>query len=211
MVGGTATSHKFNLANPVDSDAAFRLTFVGGGTHSSNGYLPNGSNAYANTFLLPSTSLTNNSTHLSYYSRTDALRNANEIGAITSSGIISLITRFGDGNLYADQYNFTTNRIVVANPNSTGLYISSRTSATSFKVFKNNTQFGTTNTNTSTPSVNTITSSMVIGAVNSNTVPVNFSNRECAFSSIGDGLTDAEALAFYNAVQAFQTTLNRQV
>ncbi len=71
MVGGTATAHKFNLVNPVDSDAAFRLTFVGGGTHSSNGYQPNGTNAYANTFLVPSSVLQTNSTHISFYSRTN--------------------------------------------------------------------------------------------------------------------------------------------
>lgn len=34
---------------------------------------------------------------------------------------------------------------------------------------------------------------------------------ECAFASIGDGLTDTEAVNFYTAVQRFQTTLGRQV
>jgi hypothetical protein len=38
-----------------------------------------------------------------------------------------------------------------------------------------------------------------------------YSSRESAFASIGYGLTDAEALAFYNAIQAYQTTLGRQV
>jgi hypothetical protein len=51
MVGGTATTHKFNLKNPLDTNAAFRLTFTGGWTHSANGALPNGTNAYADTFL----------------------------------------------------------------------------------------------------------------------------------------------------------------
>jgi len=55
MVGGTATSHKFNLKNPLDTNAAFRLAFNGGWTHSSNGALPNGTNAYASTFLIPNT------------------------------------------------------------------------------------------------------------------------------------------------------------
>jgi len=39
----------------------------------------------------------------------------------------------------------------------------------------------------------------------------NYSNRQQSFASIGDGLTDAEALSFYNAVQTFNTTLGRQV
>ena len=30
IVGGTATAHKFNLKNPADTNAAFRLAFTGG-------------------------------------------------------------------------------------------------------------------------------------------------------------------------------------
>ena len=70
MVGGTATTHKFNLKNPLDTNAAFRLSFVGGWTHSSNGALPNGTNAYAETYLRVD-SLSQNSTHNSYYSRSN--------------------------------------------------------------------------------------------------------------------------------------------
>ncbi len=40
FVGGTATSHKFNLIDPRDLNAAFRLSFVNGWTHSSTGVLP---------------------------------------------------------------------------------------------------------------------------------------------------------------------------
>ncbi|MGA1049841.1 MAG: hypothetical protein ACO3UU_17700, partial [Minisyncoccia bacterium] len=34
MAGSTATTQKYNLVNPQDTDAAFRLNFVGGWTHS---------------------------------------------------------------------------------------------------------------------------------------------------------------------------------
>ena len=37
IVGGTATTHKYNLIDPQDTDAAFRLQFNGGWVHSSNG------------------------------------------------------------------------------------------------------------------------------------------------------------------------------
>jgi len=68
MVGGTANSHKFNLKNPVDSNAAFRLNFVGPWVHSSTGAKPNGLSTYADTFYIPNNyPLTQ---HLSYYSRT---------------------------------------------------------------------------------------------------------------------------------------------
>jgi len=51
FVGGTATTHKWNLKNPLDSDAAFRLVFFGGMTHSSNGILFGGVNGYADTWV----------------------------------------------------------------------------------------------------------------------------------------------------------------
>ena len=70
MVGGTATTHKFNLKNPADTNAAFRLNFVGGITHSSNGVAFGGVNGYADTFMAASGTLTANNNSLSYYSRT---------------------------------------------------------------------------------------------------------------------------------------------
>jgi hypothetical protein len=52
FVGGTASTHKFNLKDPRDLDAAFRLTFVGSPTHDANGMQGNGSSQYANTHLI---------------------------------------------------------------------------------------------------------------------------------------------------------------
>ena len=49
FVGGTATAHKFNLKNPQDTNAAFRLVFSGGITHSSSGITGNGLNGSYNT------------------------------------------------------------------------------------------------------------------------------------------------------------------
>jgi hypothetical protein len=213
MVGSSATSMKWNLVNPVDSNAAYRLVFSGGFTFSATGCQPGGVNGFANTFLSPSTSLTNNSTHLSIYSRTNSSSgaNASEMGSFVGSAFIDLLIKEGSNSFVSDQYNFSSNRITVANANSQGFYLSNRSSSNVFKAFKNSAQFGTTVTNTSTPNVNTITSNIYISALNNSGVALNFSNRELAFASIGDGLTDAEALAFYNAVQTFNTTLNRQI
>jgi hypothetical protein len=59
-VGGTATTHKFNFVNPADTDAAFRVVFNGGWTHNSNGATSNGTNAYADTFINPTTHYSGN-------------------------------------------------------------------------------------------------------------------------------------------------------
>jgi hypothetical protein len=54
MLGGIAGSCKFNAVNPVDTDAAFRLAFAGGGTFSQSvGYQTNGINSFANTHFNP--------------------------------------------------------------------------------------------------------------------------------------------------------------
>jgi hypothetical protein len=54
-------------------------------------------------------------------------------------------------------------------------------------------------------------SSLYVGARNNLGTADRFSDRQNAFVSIGDGLTSTQASNFYTAVQAFQTTLSRQV
>jgi hypothetical protein len=206
IVGGTATSHKFNLKNPLDTNAAFRLLFTGGFTHSSTGVLPNGVNAYASTFLIPATSLSASSSHLSIYNRTGVSGNINDMGTSGGGLAYTMAASLGN-NAYLDCYNSSTNRIATANTSPIGFFVGSRSSSNALKIFKNGTQLGSTNANAS---VGVVGLTLDVKLFSYNPVQ-NLSNRECAFASIGDGLTDAEALAFYNAVQLFNTTLNRQV
>lgn len=49
LVGGTSSSHKWNLLDPQDTEAAYRVTWLGGMTHSSTGCLGNGFNSAGNT------------------------------------------------------------------------------------------------------------------------------------------------------------------
>lgn len=220
FVGGTATTHKFNLKDPRDLDAAFRLVFNGGWTHTSTGALPNGTSAYADTYLIPSTSLTNNSSHLSYYSRTNrGYRNSVAIGSYQGSPTYNDI----DLRFYANGYNGVTNKTASAQydgfnsldyadytPTTTACFgIASKTAVNLNKIYENGILKGS-NTNTSTrtlPNIRTL-----IGAIsNGSSGVISYDNLESAFASIGDGLTDAEASNFYTAVQAYQTTLGRQV
>ena len=209
FVGGTATTHKFNLINPANTNAAFRLVFSGGWTHSANGALPNGTNAYAITFLSPNPVLTENDTHMAYYSRTNVIGPQVEIGIITPARFAMYASYSGDFG--SDNYsNWVAAKIQATNLDSKGFYVSTRTSAIIHKAFKNNLQIGTTNTNNG-GSMSGINIPVFIGASNANQSPLYFSSKEVAFASIGDGLTDTEAFNFYTAVQAFQTTLGRQV
>lgn len=207
MVGGTATTHKFNLKNPLDTDAAFRLVFSGGWTHSATGALPNGTNAWADTFLNTFSLLAQNSTHLSFYSRTNTDGNTSEIGAKSAATIYSLLqVKYSSVFLSSinEFYNFADH---ATNANGQGFYVGNRTGATVRNNWKNGSKVHTSSSISQTqPSLN-----IYISALNNAGTVSAYSNKQCAFSSIGDGLTDTEASNFYTAVQAFQTSLSRNV
>jgi hypothetical protein len=108
FVGGTATTHKWNLRNTATN----QLTFFGGFTHDSNGVTGNGTNSYATTNIY-------NSATLGIYSRSSnptgafvGKRKANEPveGSqynITESSLFGNVYNGNNGqyNLGASPYN----------------------------------------------------------------------------------------------------------
>ena len=203
--GSTATQQKYNLKDPRDLDAAFRLVFNGGGTHASTGWTPNGVNGYGNTFYTPSVSGQLNSAHLSFYSRTTGIDNDFLIGADSSvSGqTCRQYIRIGTGG-DALNTNGTSN---VAASDGNGFLMNKRENSTEYKSLRNGSVYNTASLASNfRPDVN-----LYIGCRNSFGTAQNFTNKECAFASIGDGMTDTEAANLYTAVQAYQTTLGRQV
>ena len=51
LLGGNASGCKFNAVNPVDTDAAYRITYSGGMTFSSDGQTGNGANGIGTTYI----------------------------------------------------------------------------------------------------------------------------------------------------------------
>lgn len=102
IIGGNATSHKFNLVNPIDSDAAFRLIFSGTITHDSNGIKSDGTTGYADTKLSPR-SILNDSNHgidLFINSGEYSSTLSTEIGAGAAvSDRFAIINNYGSTNL----------------------------------------------------------------------------------------------------------------
>lgn len=206
MVGGSAFSHKFNLKNPADTNSAFRLLFSGGWVHSSSGALPNGLNTFANTFLTPSVTLARNSTSMGYYSRTTApiTPDRYDMGVYntpvgTTLGMLINFNNFFYSAVNDGAYN------QVATTGSAGFYLSSRTASNSKKGYKN----GIVLQNSTTLSTGVPTIPIYIGQFNNWTS--GYSNKQCAFATIGSGLNDTESANLYTIIQAFQTTLSRNV
>jgi hypothetical protein len=209
FVGGTASTHKWNLKDPRDLDAAFRLVFSGGWTHSSTGATPNGTNAYADTKLDLINNTTLNSTSFGVYSRTNSNGTEVEIGAEGNSPASgsNIFIRFS--NVTYARVNSLQAWISYSDTDSRGFYISNRTASNVVNTWRNNVKKATGTTASLLPIGNV---SYTLG-VNNNASGTKqyYSTKEQAFAFIGDGLTDTEAANFYTAVQAFQTTLGRQV
>ena len=202
MVGGTNTTTSYNLTNP----AQFQISWIGGVVSSNNGVQFNGINSYGNTGYNQTTvGDTLNSAHLSYYSRTDANLTSSEIGVMNPASNYNMLILRNAGTTYflSNQSSLTT----VADGNSLGFYLTNRQASNDIDGWKNGVKLinGTTASN-SLPNAN-----IFIGAFNSGGVATNYTTKQCAFASIGSKLTDTQAANFYTAVQAFNTTLGRQV
>lgn len=200
MVGASAAACAQNLKS-----SSFTGTFTSGWTFASTGVIGNGSSAYMDTGLKPSTELSLNSTHLSFYSRTDSpSASSADIGSIGSNNSWTLIEVYG--NVLYNLINQSTISSVTMTT-TLGHFIGSRRGATDTEAYKNGSSLATFTTS----SANLSDRNIFVAAMNNAPSPQYYSSREYAFASIGDGLTDTEASDFYNAVQAFQTTLSRQV
>jgi hypothetical protein len=204
MIGGTATTHKYNLKNPLDTDAAFRLNFVGGWTHNSSGAKPDGvSGTYADTFAVPNTLFTTTNGAFSYYSFTnnaaseDVEMGANDGASTTGETLLAL--RFSDGNQYA--FFGQVGGGGGASGNSSGYFIVNRTTAV--EGWKNGTRVVNTGT-----TVTTITArKLYLGAQNNGTTSYRNSSRGCSFATIGD--TISNPAGFSTIVNNYQTALGR--
>jgi hypothetical protein len=202
MVGASAAACAQNLKS-----SSFTGTFTAGWTFASTGVTPNGTSAYMDTTLIPNSTLSLNSTHISGYLRTNLNSNAPILSSENASNY--------NNGLYIWPKQVSIGYSVRLNDNSStgggsnsdnirGLHIAIRVSSTIKKYRLNTTQ--KFNFTVSSSELNT--SSIYIGASRNN---ANYFNNEIALCTIGDGLTDTEASNFYTAVQAFQTTLSRQV
>jgi hypothetical protein len=200
-----AAAYKYNLKDPQDTDAAFRLKMFGTWTFTPTGAKPNGTNAYMDTSFVPSNNISINSGHLSYYSRTNVNLSQIEMGTITgASAGYYLIFSFG-GTGYSAINSIESPRPSAANP-TTGLLIGSRTTSTEEKYFTNGVSQTRTANVSSVPNY-----SVYIGCYSQYGNPAYYSTKQCAFASVGDGLLDSEAAALYTIVQQFQTSMARQV
>ena len=209
FMGGSATSHKYNLKDPRDLTDAYRLDFFGGWTHTSNGVVPNGTTAYADTNLIPNSAQSVNSNGFGVYLKTLNTSSASEpyfIGCYNSNTQNSLLGVNSANTNISFSLNGATR---FANDTPLGLIHSYRTSSTDISLYRNQNNISNQSTSGTLP-----INSMFLGTIRlNNGLPysVAYVNSIYSFAFISNGLSDTEASNLYTAVQAYQTTLNRQV
>lgn len=146
-------------------------------------------------------------------------------GSVNNQGGVDMGV-FGSGNLngprfgsnivganlvLADMYNDSGDRIITSNSTGSGFWTISRTSTTSSKVYYNGNTF-TTNTNTlASQMITNVSIPFGSNTLNDGRTGFYATNQEYRTVFIAQGLNDTENSDLYTAVQAFQTTLGRQV
>lgn len=200
FVGGTSTTHKYNLIDPRDLDAAYRITFNGSFTHNSNGITPGGTNSdYADTHLNGSSVLSRTNSSWSFYSKTEANALYVDYGQVgQTSEILARFsgTFFHDIPREADRFSFSMST-------SKGFF-NGNLGSSDVVVYRNGSSIGSKG---SAASNTYFSANMTFG---NGYTGGRSSARVLAFGSIGQNLNSTEASAFYTAVQAFQTSLGRQ-
>ena len=200
IVGGVASSHAVNLKTP----GTFNLSYTNAWTHSSTGMTPNGTSAYANTGFNPLTqSLPRNSASMGVYNRTNTVHAGGHGQRVSNN--FEMFDPWSDNRVYA-YINNGASGYNVAVLNSLGLFQASRTTSTAIAISQNNTIINGVSSTTGDSNGN-----LWIGASNNGGTGTFFNNRQIAFFYIGEGFNNTEMQNIYTAVQAFQTTLSRNI
>ena len=198
FVGGTAATTKWNLKDPRDLDVAYRLTFNGSPVFAASGVLFPTPSDYADTHLRDAI-LTFNDNAISYYSLTQNTVSGYDMGCFDHGSPYNEMAIYNmvDATNWFGYYNF---RPIPAS--TKGLFMLSSTP--SDVTFYDN---GVINKSSGTPPMPGSTGySILIGTVNGAS---SVGMRECALATIGNGLTEAEALTFYHIVKNFESKLGR--
>ena len=216
MIGGTAALHRWNLMDPRDADAAYRLTFVDGGSSSHSdalGYRANEEGqvldgGYADTHCVPLDTLDQDSTHLAFYSLAEVPPiDRTEMGCFTwppagSEARFHVIAFYAGSFFYYGMNEAGASSTSV--PSSTGLFVATRTASNLQAAYRNGEPLATSSNLSIPQSPQTIW----LGGINFYRA---CSDLPCGFASIGSGFTDQNVADLYAVVQAYQTALARQV
>ncbi len=207
FVGGTAAQHQFNLKDPRSVDAAFYLTFYGGVTHTNLGVNFNGTTGYADMKLTRSQVFTNIDGIIGMYTPTTTLSTPGAMFGVTNMLNADFAGLYDGTSLKNLMYPTTalTYTTSLQGFNWFGVDINTTTHRS---IFKNGVRVAFADGYSAISPDHKVYMAAVNRAGTS--YGDNFAGIY-SFAFASNTLNSTEALAFYNAVQTYQTTLGRQV
>ena len=205
FVGGTATTHKYNLKNPVDSNAAYRIGFNGGITHSSSGCQTDGINGWLNTYQLgTSIGASIGDFHLSIYADNIIADNGGDFGCRNNTYWLLGNMRNASNQYNARAWNNTAVFSASTQTATQGFYIVKRTSTSQYEVGFNGAYLTSVQATTGRPSFTN-----VFGAYNDYGTVGLFNSRRFQTITVGNGLTNGEADTLQTIIETFNNSLSR--
>jgi hypothetical protein len=208
FAGGTQTSCKFNLKDPRDTDAAFRLTFLGDTWTYTNIEANPGVSGYGNTHFNPAVGLSDpNSCHLSVYSMSDSAggRDNADIGAydVVNNLGFYLSTRTGwpdsSGKPFAA---ISDNAFQGTEVNGAGYFLvtKSGTSASFYQHSPETQSYPASLGNLPNSNLYLCNQNFPLGGDPYNN---GFSQRALSFATIGSGIDSATVVSMYSDILNF--------
>ena len=211
FVGGDATRHAFDLIS-----ATSKMSWSGSLIHNADGVeadivSPPQTSTGIGIMNFNMNSLTVNSHSMHFYRRDNADYGNSWIMGVSDDGDNNYyIMQMRNVNMHtAYSGSAPSSSVSVFGTDSRGLFSMSRTADNVFKLFRNGSQIGSTQTATNLKG--NLNQNFGIFCRNSTLGDQQAQPAKCAFTAVGDGLTDAELTNLYNDVQAMEVTLGRSV
>jgi hypothetical protein len=203
FAGITSATMKWNLKNPQDTNAAYRIVFNNGGTFDSRGYTSDGVNDWANTFLAGNAIGAGlNDFSVSYYIKDVVSLSAFDMGTRFDTNWLASNFRNINGRLASRAWN--NNNSELTHPYTTGLATISRSAAASYIAAVNDYNATHIQTSTGRPA-----NTLVFGAYNDFGNISLFVNKTYQFFAVGSSVTVAEHQILWNTVAQYQSDLGR--
>jgi hypothetical protein len=206
-----AAQMKYNLKNPLDTDAAHRIVWNStAGGFTKLGYTTNQTiDNWGNIKLVPATSLLQDDAHLSIASSVDYGITAQwiDFGLFDSSGVASsfhVTPGFGTQGMRC-RVNSSVPTTLQFNSNTVGHFMANRVNSTQIELYVDGALVDTeTAASTGLSSL-----SMYVGGINENGVTTGKTQRRLTFLTTGKGLTATKALYLKTAIAKFNTSIGR--
>jgi hypothetical protein len=196
MVGASAAACSQNLKS-----SSFTGTFTSGWTFASTGVTGNGTSAYFDTNCIITSDLPSTNYGVGFYKRSNNVQNAADIGRDLSN--LNIYSKYlPDGNTYHRGIGATPDNYTQT-PNN-GFYHQYGKTANSTAFYNSTKKLTGTAGNTTNSGLSLCLAGLIFSGTG-------FNASQYTFLFTSESLTDTQASNFYTAVQAFQTTLSRQV